>query len=100
MEQRTDRGGRDHRTRQPVMERHHAVFGKPENAARVESSNDPVMHSGRDDAGADIRCEIQRSTQDINEHHRWKDESLRGCGEVGEVLSAALITFLVLMMRY
>src|SRR5215813_12172311 len=100
MEQGADGRGRDHRTRQPVVERHHAVFGKSENTARVESGDYSVMHIWRDDAGANIRCEIQRSTQDVNEHHRWKDESLRGCGEVGEVLSAALITFLVLMMRY
>ena len=88
----------DHRARQPVVQRHDGVLGEAQDAAHVEDDDDAVMDARRKNAGVGVGGEVERSGEDVDQHHRRENESLGRSGQIGQVLPAALVAFLVLVM--
>jgi len=99
MKQGGNRSRGDHGSRQPVMERHHTVFGKAENTEYVKDGHQKGVYLCRKNTGTDIGGKIQGAGQHIDKDHGRQDKALGGSGQINNIFSGPGIAFLVLMMR-
>jgi len=98
MEQGRDRCRGDHRSRQPVVERHDAVLGKTEETEDIEHRHQHLVHVVGEDPGRDVGGEVEGAGQYIDQDHRRQQEELGGRRQVNDVFTCPFVTFRVLMM--
>jgi len=100
VQQGRHRRRRNHGPRQPVVQRHDAVFGKAQQAADVEHRGQGIADPAVEDALVAVVGKVQIAREHVDDDHGGQHQTLGRSGQVDDILARAFIPLFVLVVGH